>query len=293
MIIMKTKMTKYILSYTITILAAFAISTATYAEIKVSQSLAESKIAFEDTAHFEILVEWEGSQMAYRFNKPLSPYIDRLKIGKFSSSVSTNVVEGKEITLKKYSYALIPTSAGLGLIDSISIAYMQRHDSLPGFVVTEPMEILIANPTPKKIEEGFDYWLLYAFLVVVIIGIFSFLRIQKKKQSAAKPLTAKEQFLEDLSMAKSNAASDMKIFQTELYTALSKYIVTEHKVDVSTINNDNHVDELSKAGMSISKAEQISKWLQQAEIDKYAPITNAPGAVVRLESEIRTFFEMK
>lgn len=291
-IIMRLKMTQKIIQVIFLLCIVLTISTSAYAEIKVSQSISESKIAFEDSVQFQILIEWEGSQTAYLFHKPLSPYIDRMKIREFSSSVSSHTVDGVEITRKKYDYTLIPTSAGLGLIDSISIAYMKRNDSVPGVVVTEPMEVLIANPIAKvKDEGGFNYWLLYLLLFVIIVGVLSYLKLRKNKKSIKKGISPKEQFLAELTTLKNESVSDMKKFQTQLYSALSKYLVTEYKVDVSKMNADAIIGELSNAGMSIKKAEQIRNWIQQAEIDKYAPITQSPGAVVRLESEIRTFFE--
>ncbi len=286
-------MTKRILQIITILCFVLTITSSTFAEIKISQSISESKIAFEDSVQFQIVVEWEGSQTAYLFTKPLSPYIDRMKIRQFSSSVSSNTVNGIEITTKKYDYTLIPTSAGVGLIDSISIAYMKRNDSVPGVLVTEPMEVLIANPIAKvKDEGGFNYWLIiYGVLFVIIAGVLSYLKIRNDKKSIKQSLSPKEQFLSELTILKNESASDMKKFQTQFLSAISKYLVAEFNVDVSKMSTDAIIGELSNAGMSIKNAEQIRNWIQQAEIDKYAPITQSPGAVVRLESEIRTFFE--
>ncbi len=262
------------------------------AEIKVSQSISDSKIAFEDSAQFQIVVEWEGSQSAYLFKKPLSPFIDRMKIGQFSSSVSSLMKNNVEFTQKKYNYTLIPTSAGLGLIDSISIGYLKRNDTLPSFVVTEPMEILIANPVAKiKNEDELNEWYLFGFALILIIGILLIVRWKKSSTQIEIKLTPKDKFLLELTTIKDNAESDLTIFQTELSMILTNYIVTEYKLDDSLVKTDSLTDELSKAGMSIVNAEQITAWMEQAEIDKFAPLSQAPGAVVRLESEIRTFFE--
>ena len=285
-------MTRHIFQIVIALLAILIISGTATAEIKVSQSLSQSKIAFEDSVKFEILIEWEGSQTAYLFQKPLSPFIDRMKIGQFSSSVSSQMRDGAEITYKKYNYTLIPTSAGLGLIDSIMIDYLKRYDSLPGLLVTEPMEVLIANPVAKVKEDGgFDIWMIFVFLLVVVAAVFSYVKLQKKKKSEQKQISPKEQFLCDLTDMKNSSASDMKKFQTDLFTALSNFLVTEYSLDVSKINTDALIDELTKVGLSVANAEQISNWMKQAGLDKCAPITQSPGAVVRLESEIRTFFE--
>ncbi len=292
MIMIKEKLTKNFAKMIATLALIFLFAQGISAEISVSQSLTESEIAFEDTVQFEIIVEWQGSQMSYLFNKPLTPFIDRLKIGKFSSSVSSQMRDGVEYTLKRYNYSLIPTSAGLGLIDSIYINYLKRTDSLPGVVVTEPMKVLIANPVAKiKEDEEIHEWLLFGVALIVIFGIIFLFRWKTNSQSVEIQLSPQEQFLSELEQVKREASSDMKTFQTQFYATLSKFLVTAYNVNVSLVNIDNLIDELSKAGMSIAEAEQIMKWLKQAEVDKYAPIDHAPGAVVRLESEIRTFFE--
>ena len=285
----KTFINQYFL---VAMIFATLIASGVSAEVEVSQSLSKSEVAFEDSVQFQIVVEWQGSQYDYLFNKPLSPYIDRLKIGKFSSSVSSLKRDGLEYTQKKYNYTLLPTSAGSGLIDSISIAYLKRGDTIPSYVMTEPMDILIATPIPKvKKDNSAVSTYVYGSIILLVIGLF--LIILKKKNSGPQEivLSPKEEFLEMLTNVKNASGSDFKKFQTELFRIIVMYIGNEYKIDEANIKTDGLIDELAKAGMSMKNAEQITAWLKQAEIDKYAPAQTSPGAVVRLESEVRAFFE--
>ncbi len=169
---------------------------------------------------------------------------------------------------------------------------MKRGDSLPSFVVTEPMEVIIANPVAKvKDDTELNIWLVFGLVLIILSAVLLFFNLRNKSQQSETELTPKEQFLKKLTEIKNSSGSEMKNFQTQLFHALSKYLVTEYSINVSQIDKDLLVNELSKAGMSLKNGEKIVGWLQQAEIDKFAPITQSPGAVVRLESEIRTFFE--
>ncbi len=113
--IMSIKMTRYFLRYLILIITILTFSSSVTAEIKISQSISKSEIAFEDSAQFNILIEWEGSQSAYLFKKPLSPFIDRMKIGQFSSSVSSRIINGVETTQKNIIIHLSRHRQGWGL----------------------------------------------------------------------------------------------------------------------------------------------------------------------------------
>ena len=276
----------------VSFIVACLFSSSLLAEVEVSQSVSSDEIAFEDSVQFQIVVEWKGGQADYLFNKPLSPYIDRMKIGRFSSSVSSLQKDGIEFTQKKYNYTLLPTSAGLGLIDSISIAYLKRGDTLPSYVMTEPMEITIAVPQPKvKKDDSMKSTYIFGCIILLVIGIFVILLRRKNSQTKEVVISPKEEFLTMLTNVKNASDSDFKKFQTDIFSIISNFLLKEYKVDVVQVKLDGLIDELSKAGMSMKNAEQITEWLKQAEIDKYAPASTSPGAVVRLESEIRTFFE--
>ena len=260
--------------------------------IEISQSLSQTEIAFEDSVTFEIQLQWEGPQSIYLFPRPLSPYIDRMKVRGFSSKISSNMIDGKEITQKRYTYTLIPTSAGLGLIDSVSVPYRYYLDSIPAILISEPMSVTIAYPRPKeKKDDSFPYWMVIVGLIVLGGGIGSYFMFIKKSKSKEIILNPKDKFLEDLTELKNSSGNDLKQFQTGLYKILTNFIISEYNIDVSVVDMNEFISKMTDAGMILAHAEQMKKWLEQAEKDKYSPMSAAPGETIRLESAVRSYFE--
>ena len=269
-----------------------AVTTCLHAqELQISQSVDKTEIAFEDSVLFKITLEWKGSQADILFTQPLHPYIDRMKVRGFNSVISSKDIGGQEVTTKTYNFTLIPTTGGEALIDSVAVHYMKPTDSIPAVLMTEPVAIQIAMPQPKKKEsDRLPYWIIVVGGVLIGAGLIFFVLKSKKKETVIV-LSPKEQFLEDLTVLKSESKSDLKIFQTGLYRLLLKYVNEEHKTDLSRYNDDEYIKVLTDNGMKVANAEQISKWIVQADKDKFAPAANAPGETIRLESEVRAYFE--
>ena len=261
--------------------------------ISVTQSLSESEIAFEDSLFFEIVLTWDGPQNAYFFEKPLIPKFDRLKVRAFSSAISSSLETGSEITTKKYDYVLIPTSSGSASIDPVSISYVSWPDSIPGELVTEPMTAEIADPV-KRDEKGNNIsWIWIVVIGLIVLGGFGtfILRVINKKNEIEPHQSPKENFLEKLTETKENAGSDLKKFQTGLYAILATYINDLYKIDVSKLSDNELKEKLVESGINDISSDKIVGWLSRAHQDKFSPITSLPGETIRLEAEIRDFFE--
>lgn len=262
-------------------------------EITVSQYVDKSDIAYEDSVIFNIELQWTGSQMAYRFDKPLSPVIDGLKIRGFTSSVGSVVENGQEITTKKFRYVLIPRMAGYGLINPVEISYLSWPDSIAGELVTEPVSITVAKPIKKEeAESNFPLWILIP-IIIVIAGMLIFVIFKRKSKQNDREivLSPKEQFLADLNDLKETAKSDLKIYQSGLYKLLNDYFKTIYKFEFPEYNEDDFRDKMSHTKLSSEQIEQLGRWMEKAHKDKYLPIKATPGEVIRLDSEIRDFFE--
>jgi len=109
----------------IAVLGATVLAAAVAAEgISVTQSVDRFSIPFEDSVHFEIVLQWDGPQTAYLFPKPLNPTFERLKVRGLTSSISSSGSGEAETTTKKFRYTLIPTASGTGRIEPVTISYL-------------------------------------------------------------------------------------------------------------------------------------------------------------------------
>ena len=262
------------------------------AAVSLSQSIDKTEMAFEDSAKFEITVEWPGPQFAYRFANPLNPYIDRLKIGPFSSSISSIGTGKDEVTTKKFTYVLIPTSAGEGKIDAITISYFTWPDSISGELITEPVAITIGEQKIKSKPGGFSIWL-PIFGALLVVGSGTAIYLLRARAVKGRPLvkTPSEMALNELVKLKTETGTDIKKFQTGVYNILSNFLRSKFNISISGLTEEKIEELLAKTNLSEQLRMSIKNWLVQAEKDKYRPVEAAPGETARLETELRRFFE--
>jgi hypothetical protein len=262
--------------------------------ISVLQSIDKSEIPFEGEAHFEIVIEWNGPQSAYLFDQPLRPLFDRLRAQGFSSSIASTGSGADEITTKRYSYTLKPTQSGTGRIDPIVIMYLVWPDSIPGQLITEVMTVDIAQPVPVAESTGPGVWGIVIIVVVVgAVGSAAWWYIRWSSSRKRQPVVKSpaEMFLDGLGALKQETDGDLKRFQTGLYKLLHTFLGAKYGVRNAVNSVSDIVEDLNGTGMLDSHRERISGWLVRAEKEKFSPVSAAPGETLRLEAEIREFFE--
>lgn len=263
--------------------------------ISLSQAVDKTETPFEETVTFELSLSWNGPQSAYHFTRPLQPEVDRMKIQKFSSTISSTGHGLSEITTKVYRYTLKPEAAGMGQIKPVIISYVIWPDSIPGEIISEPISVIILDPVPMAEEDHLPITPIVIIIVSVVvvaavISVIIFIR-SKRNRNREPVLTPNQQFLEKLAKLKLDAGSDLKRFQTGFYKMLLEYLEKVYNLEVTGLSSEAIVTELDTVNMDSALKEKISGWLLRAEKEKYTPQAPAPGETIRLEAEIRTFFE--
>jgi hypothetical protein len=252
---------------------------------------------FEEKAHFEIVLSWHGSQFAYRFDKPLQPTLEKLKVQEFSSTISSSGEGADEVTIKKYDYTLVPTLSGAGRIEPITISYVTWPDTIPGTLVTEAMTVSIASPAPiARRTSGLPqyFWPLVGVSGGIVVfggvGIVLVMRARKMRNRAPEKTTV-QLFLERLAQSSSESNGDLKRFQTALYKNLLWYLSAQYGFKFAGQSVEEVVKALDNTGVPESEKDRICGWLLRADREKFSPAMSSPGETVRLETEVREFFE--
>jgi hypothetical protein len=262
-------------------------------EIAISQSLDRFRIPFEDSVHFDVVLQWQGPQSSYLFTSPLGPSFDRLKVRGFTSSISSTSSGDDEVTTKRFRYTLIPTSAGAATIDPITVSYISWPDSVPGQLVSEAMTVQIAEPLPPVEEDGAATWWVMVVLLFVVGGLAELILVKRFKARKPKEIekTPVEEFLDRLTALKREAGGDLKKFQVGLYESMAAFLKARYDIELNRLGDDEVSSALEVTDLNDDQKEQIGRWLVQARRDKFRPVVGAPGETIRLETEIRQFFE--
>ena len=259
----------------------------------MSQSLDKSEVTYDGTAQLQVTLTWQGSQFAYLFDKPLSPVTDRLKIREFSTSLSSSGSGDEEVTTKIFRYTLVPTSSGIGKIQPITISYLKWPDSIAGVLTTEELSIGIGEK--KLVAQGASIstttivFSILGFVAMVTGGIL--VVKYRSSRNVAPQISPKDVFLERLSRLKSDASNDFGKFQSGLYHLLGEFVTVCYTVHPDRMSEEDLAGALNSAGMTYSTAQKISKWYVSAREDRFRPVKPEPGALIRLETDIRSTVE--
>ncbi|MEA2031852.1 MAG: hypothetical protein U9N55_09715 [candidate division Zixibacteria bacterium] len=257
--------------------------------ISVSQSINKATLPFEDSAVFKVTLQWNGTPSAYRFRQPLDTYFDRLRVSGFISSIASTGSGVDEVTTKTYQYTLVPSSAGLGKIDPITINYVTMPDSAEGELVTEAMTVQIHEPIPvKQKNSNILVWLIIALIAVIVVVIVVVIIIRIRRKSAQPPQKSPiEETLDKLATLKQEAGSDMKKFQTGLYHLLRDFLSAQYLIDVDGIDDDALSATFEGKHIPSQQSDKLVQLIVEARRDKFRPVTSEPGDTIRLETEVR------
>lgn len=260
--------------------------------ITVSQSLSHDRIAYEDSVRLDITVAWDGPQSAYFFDRPLQPVLQNLSIRGYSSSIKTTGQPPTETTTKRFSLVLIPNGDGNGLIEPITISYLQWPDSIPGQLLTEGLSVTIATPKPVKSSSSDWPWMTTVIVgvgLVLVAGLVVWYR--RRQQMPTEDIALpRDAFLSCLSNLQKETGNDLKKFQQGLFTALAHLLQQQFGIspDQST---GGLAQRLTEAGLSMEDAELLTQAYVEADKDRYRPVTAGPGEVIRRAADIRGIIE--
>ncbi len=264
--------------------------------ISVGQILDRTEVPYESTAVLEVSLTWPGGAGEYLFDRPPQLSLERLKVAQISSTVSATGSGETEVTTKKVRFTLKPTSAGLGKIDPATFGFLHLADSVTGSVSTQALTISIAEPAKVAKRKAAlamtrtNLIISAAAILVVITVIYLFVR---KRNRRPRPVvqTPAEQFLEELGVLRQTAGGDLKRFQTGLYKLLVAYLANRYQLKLAGLSTQEMLEVCESTDLTISQKEKFAGWLWRAEREKFAPLAVAPGETIRLEAEIREFFE--
>ncbi|MBI5268019.1 MAG: hypothetical protein HY851_12395 [candidate division Zixibacteria bacterium] len=265
-------------------------------DITVSQSLNRTEVPYESTAVFEVVLTWSGPSGAFMFNRPPHLELERLKVAQVSSTVSSSGVAPNEVTTRKINFVLKPTSSGLATINPAGFEYLRLADSVAGSVSTQALTLTVAEPirvTKRKAAMAASRWRLAVTaggVLVLLAGVYLFVR-RRNRRPRPVVQTPAELFIAELGALRQSSGSDLKRFQTGLYKLLITFLADEYRLALSGLTTRQALDLLEHTSLTPEQRVKFAGWLWRAEREKFSPLAVAPGETIRLEAEIRDFFE--
>lgn len=273
--------------------ALLSAGSAVASEISLTGSVDKTDIAFEDSVTLTVEIKWLGDITAYKFEVLPLPTCENLKVTGTSASISSKTSEGQGITVRTFTYVLRPTQAGTGTIEPITLDYTSLPDSTTGQLATQQFHILIAKPILRGSESNLPWLakiLIWGAALIVIVAIILIIIIKKHSKPSEPQVTPAQKFLDELGVVKKDFANDRKQFFTRLHKLLIIFLESNYGLALSGKTTQLILKDMEPLEMPAEIKEKIGQWLLQADKEKFAPGTGAPGDVIRLATEIEDIF---
>jgi hypothetical protein len=264
--------------------------------ISLNQTLDHSDIPYESTAVLEVTLTWPGPTFTYLFDRPPQLMLERLKVAQVSSTVSSTGSGATEVTTRKVRFTLKPTSSGLAKIDPATFSYLRVADSVAGSVSTQALSLNIAEPirvAKRKtalLASRIKLIISAAVVMTLIVGLYIVIRIRNRRPRPVVKSPA-ELFLDEVGVLRQATSGDLKRFQTGLYKLLVAFLARQYQLSLAGLSTQQMLDLLEHTTLSEGQKQKIAGWLWRAEREKFSPLAPAPGETIRLEAEIREFFQ--
>jgi len=260
-------------------------------EISVSSRISTTELAYEEEVTLIVELKWVGSITSYSFSIMPLPTADNLKVAGSSSTISSAIENGADVTIRKFKYNFIPTLAGKSTIHPVTFDYISWPDSIPGQLSTQEFNLFVAEPIPKVKESGnaIYFYLILAFLFTAGGGLTVFLLISRSKR-VEKEVPIEESFVEQLGEIKKESHADRKAFFGKLYRLLLWYLESKYLIEVKGKTVQTVINSIEEQEISFDNKERIVEILKQSDLEKFAPSRGEPGDILRLCAELESYF---
>ena len=287
------KALRFLAIFLTVLLIYFFSAEAQESEISLSSKLSKADIKFEETTDLEVTVKWWGDKSRYLFEAFPLPETQNLMVQGTSTAISSGVEEGDTYVSRTYKYTFKPTEDGVGVIEPITLKYIELPDSIPGELSTQRFQVLIAAPKVVPSDKEGISGLLYIIGGLVILGAVGavIIFIKAGNRGPEEDVRAPEEvFIEKLGEIRKESGTDRKQFFSKLYKLLVGYIGEKHNIETIGRTTRDISDDLEKSEIDISQKEKLGLWLTIADKEKYAPHAGEPGDIIRLTTEMEKHF---
>ncbi|GBD94654.1 hypothetical protein BMS3Abin05_02265 [bacterium BMS3Abin05] len=157
--------------------------------IKLSTQIDRTQVPLNRTVLLRASLTWEGDPDRYEIVDFENPALTNLEIIGTSTSNKTEVTAGKVFTRRDYAFTLKPRELGMGYVEGIIIKYRDPASDKEYSLVTQRISLKVTDPVPEGHAAG--HWpvtILYAAIIIIIIGLFWFFLVYKKSKKTGMPI---------------------------------------------------------------------------------------------------------
>ncbi len=255
-------------------------------EVTLSADVESKQVPLNRPIVLTVRVSWEGDIDYIEIDEIEEPILSNLEIvGTASSNRVVGTEDGRKAE-KKIRYTLVPTTLGMGYIESVALSYLDKLSDQTYHLKTERIGVEIIGPVAEKGENPSVWIPVLIGLLIVGSGIilmiqFRHIKVNRTKDEAVQDRILEEDYLETLKNSVDLKSSDKREMFSTLSNLFRKYLSEMYGITalgattdgLLRIMQENHAEEslIHKCSALLNKADLIKfsgQEATQAELDE-------------------------
>jgi len=255
-------------------------------DVALSTNVDSKRVPLNRPLVLTVRVSWEGDIDYIEINEIEEPILSNFEIVGTASSNRVVGTEGGRKAEKEIRYTLMPTTLGMGYIESVALSYLDRISDQTYHLKTERIGVEIIAPVAEKGKNSSVFIPLIVALLILGSGVILMFRFRRMKANQIKNETAEnwileEEYLETLKNSIDLKNSDKREMFASLSNLFRKYLSEKYSIaalEATTegllkIMEENHAEEnlIHKCSALLNKADVIKfsgQEATQAELDE-------------------------
>jgi hypothetical protein len=265
-------------------------------QVSVSASAASEETPLNRFATFTVQLKWQGRLSDVEFDPLETPQLANFKVAGSSSSNWVGLENGKQTSIKTFSYSLRPEGLGMGYVEGMRVNYLDKATGEKHALYTSRVGIKVVDAAPEPDEAPLGLALTAGLLVCAALAILVFqMEARAKKKEAARlaamaPKPLEDEFVDELKSTVDINSADLKEAFFTLSKLLRRYLNRRYQIPAQGISTQEVVAALRQAAPE-EQVTQIEEVLQTCDLYKFSGEAGEPARLARAFALTENFLQ--
>jgi hypothetical protein len=274
----------------------FGQNTSEKVEVALSANVESKRVPLNRPLVLTVRVSWEGDIDYIEINEIEEPILTNFEIvGTASSNRVVGTEDGRKAE-KEIRYTLMPTTLGMGYIESVALSYLDKLSDQTYHLRTERIGVEIIAPVAEKGKSpSFLIPLLFGLLIIGS-GIIFVLRFRRMKADRTKEETVEDRILEEEYLETLKNSVDLKSSdKREMFSTLSnlfrKYLSEKYGIAALEATTDGLLKIMNENQAEENLIHKCSALLNKADVIKFSGQEATQAELDEAYTTVETVFE--
>ena len=253
---------------------AAQISDATETSVSLSAFVEEKRVPLNRSLIFTVQISWMGDLDLIKIGELEEPVLSNFEIVGTSSANRVSGVSGGKKAVKEITYTLLPTTLGMGYIESVGLSYEDMTKGKTHHLMTQRIGVEVTSPVAEE-GESRKLWIWIVVAAVMISGFCIFFIIVKARSTMDKGEVEIQRIIEKTYLDELKETVDFKGGdRREAFTILTKLFrrYLSEKYDIATLEatTEQLIDTLRQEALDEGLIQRCETLFKKADVVKFS-----------------------